>query len=208
MGGAHVQTIPSNNFIPVITGIPTQGQVLTTTTGIWTQYPTSYAYQWQRDEVAIVGATASTYTLTSADVGHLINVTVTATNTVGTSFPVEARQLGPIASPLTISGTPDTTAMKNQPYTAFTVTSGGGWTPKLYNITSGLLPPGITLNSQTGVVAGVPKESGVYSNIVITVSDRYGLTASLASFTLTVSIINSLDFSDAGNSQYLILGVV
>lgn len=45
--------------------------------------PTSYSYQWLRDGVPILGATSSTYTLVVADVGAIIGVTVTATNSAG-----------------------------------------------------------------------------------------------------------------------------
>jgi hypothetical protein len=65
---------------PVATGTLTVGSVLSCTTGTWTRDPTSYAYQWQGDGINISGATASTYTLVSADVGKLVRCIVTATN--------------------------------------------------------------------------------------------------------------------------------
>ena len=62
------------------------GQTLTTTTGTWTGTPTpTYAYQWQRAGANISGATGSTYTLVSADVGSAIRCVVTATNTAGSA---------------------------------------------------------------------------------------------------------------------------
>jgi streptogramin lyase len=63
----------------------------TTTTGGWTNEPTSYAYQWQRcnatggECVNISGATSSTYTPVEADVEHTLVVKVTATNSNGSA---------------------------------------------------------------------------------------------------------------------------
>jgi hypothetical protein len=65
---------------------PIVGTVLTCTTGNWVGTPTSYAYQWTRDGAAIAGATASTHTLVSADVGgHDLACIVTATNATGST---------------------------------------------------------------------------------------------------------------------------
>lgn len=63
------------------------GQTLNASTGVWTQSPTSYTYQWNRDGIAISGAVAATYVAVSADVGHAITVTVIATNGGGSSAP-------------------------------------------------------------------------------------------------------------------------
>jgi Flp pilus assembly pilin Flp len=38
---------PANTEVPVISGTPQIGQTLTTTSGAWTNSPTSYDYQWQ-----------------------------------------------------------------------------------------------------------------------------------------------------------------
>ncbi len=82
-------TIPVNSALPVISGTAQEGQTLTTTNGTWTQAPTSYAYQWYDSDTgsAISGATSSTYVLQASDVGHQIKVSVTATNTAGSSSP-------------------------------------------------------------------------------------------------------------------------
>jgi hypothetical protein len=83
-------TAPVNTVAPAISGTATEGQTLTATTGTWTGNPTpTYAYQWQSDTagngtfVNISGATASTYLLTSNEVGNDVRVRVTATNSQG-----------------------------------------------------------------------------------------------------------------------------
>ena len=82
---------PTVGTAPSISGTTTVGQVLTASAGTWTSSELSYTYQWQDCDgagnncVAISGATASTYTLTSSDAGHTIKVAVTATNPGGSA---------------------------------------------------------------------------------------------------------------------------
>jgi hypothetical protein len=56
---------------------PTVGTVLTATAGVWGPGRVSYAYQWNRNGLAIPGATARTYLTTEADLDCTIWVTVT-----------------------------------------------------------------------------------------------------------------------------------
>lgn len=75
---------PANTVLPVISGTERVGQTLSTTDGTWTgTEPITYEYQWERDGVAIAGATNNTYLLVAADEGAEITVVVTATNTAG-----------------------------------------------------------------------------------------------------------------------------
>lgn len=82
---------PANTVLPAFAGTVALGQVLTGSTGTWSNGPTAYVYQWQRCSgsplacTAISAATASTYTLTSADAGFTIAVAVTATNAGGSA---------------------------------------------------------------------------------------------------------------------------
>lgn len=64
---------------PKITGIAKVGSTLTATTGTWGPAPVTLKRQWYRSGVAITGATASTYKLTSLDVGKAVTVRVTGT---------------------------------------------------------------------------------------------------------------------------------
>jgi Putative Ig domain/Concanavalin A-like lectin/glucanases superfamily len=120
-----------------------------------------------------------------------------------------------MSSSLAISGTPVTTGTEYEhgvgsTYTGFTVTASGGSAPYTYSVASGTLPAGITLNSATGAVSGTPafESAGVYSGIVIRVTDNVGATANLASFTLTIAFKDPyyanvnllLDYDAANNS--------
>jgi hypothetical protein len=83
-GGVAVAA-PVNTVAPVISGTPTVGSTLTTTTGTWTGTGIAYTYQWKRGGVNIGGATANSYVLVTADVGTIITATVIATNAGGSS---------------------------------------------------------------------------------------------------------------------------
>ncbi|MFF2316417.1 carboxypeptidase regulatory-like domain-containing protein [Arthrobacter sp. NPDC058097] len=62
--------------VPLISGTVRVGSVLTAT-GTWGPAPVNLKYQWKASGVAITGATASTYTPTTAVLGKILTVTVT-----------------------------------------------------------------------------------------------------------------------------------
>jgi hypothetical protein len=101
---------PSNTVLPTITGAAQQGQVLTAHNGSWTNEPTSFAYQWQRCDTTgatcspIAEAMALTYTLTPADVGSTLRVTVTAKNAGGSSEPASSAQTAVVQKPIVTFG--------------------------------------------------------------------------------------------------------
>jgi len=74
---------PSNTALPIITGNTVDGQILTCSTGTWTNTPVSYNYQWVRNPSTNIGSNSSTYTLVTADIGSTIKCTVTAFNVLG-----------------------------------------------------------------------------------------------------------------------------
>jgi len=76
--------LPTNISVPTISGTAQEDEVLTAAPGTWLGSP-AFTYAWKADGTPIVGATASTYTLVTADVGKAITVTVTGTNDDGTS---------------------------------------------------------------------------------------------------------------------------
>ena len=74
---------PSNTVAPTISGTPRQGQTLTSSTGSWSGSPSSYTYDWLRCRpscASVQDGAASTYSLTGADAGAMIEVVVSATN--------------------------------------------------------------------------------------------------------------------------------
>ena len=90
-------TAPANTVAPAVSGTPETGQTLTATNGTWTGAD-SFTRQWQRDGVAISGATSATYVLVEADEGHAIRCRVTAHNEAGTTS-VNSNAVNAVAAP-------------------------------------------------------------------------------------------------------------
>ena len=70
---------------PTISGTKAVGSTLTAVPGTWGPAPVTLAYQWFRSGVAITGATASTFALTTSDKGKTLTVRVTGSKTGYTS---------------------------------------------------------------------------------------------------------------------------
>ncbi len=92
VGGSAYKPSALSTSAPGISGTPQVGQTLTLSAGDWRPTTTVLKYQWLRDGSVISGATKTSYTLTNADVGKSISVTVTGskagyTTTSKTSTP-------------------------------------------------------------------------------------------------------------------------
>jgi hypothetical protein len=88
--GLVAALLPSNTALPAVSGLSTDGQLLSATTGTWSgSAPISYGYQWQVCSAAgeackdIGGALESTLKLSPGLVGSTVRVVVTATNAAG-----------------------------------------------------------------------------------------------------------------------------
>ena len=135
LGKAATQAIPANTAVPVITGSAQVGSLLTTDNGTWSNSPTGFAYAWSRCDSSgnlcspIAGAIAQTYQLQTADVGHTIRITVTATNAEGSASAASAQ-------------------------TAVVLAAGTGPTNTVLPAISGTAAVGSTLTSTTGTWNG------------------------------------------------------
>ena len=98
---------PINTGSPTVSGSTTQGQTLSVTNGSWNTNlayaPTSYTYQWKRAGSNISGATSSTYTTVTADIGNSITCTVTAVNNRGTLSANSSNGITVVASTYTLT---------------------------------------------------------------------------------------------------------
>jgi hypothetical protein len=93
--------VPTNTVAPALsTTSPTVGSPVSVTTGTWTNSPTGYAYQWfyADTSTAITGATSSSYTPVSGDIGHTLLAAVTASNTSGSGTPTNSNTSSAVAS--------------------------------------------------------------------------------------------------------------
>jgi len=84
---------PVNQALPSLSGMTRDTQTLSVSAGAWSGTPPlSFSYRWRRCDAAGAGCadialqTATTYILTSADVGKTIRAVVTATNAAGSVF--------------------------------------------------------------------------------------------------------------------------
>jgi hypothetical protein len=77
------EPVASSNATP-----PVIGSVLTSTNGTWSNTPTSFTYQWQRNGINITGAITAQHTVVLADTGSNFELTclVTAINAGGPSL--------------------------------------------------------------------------------------------------------------------------
>jgi RHS repeat-associated protein len=97
---------PANSAPPSVSGAARDGQTLTADKGTWAgTTPIAYAYQWQRCDATgascadIAGATSTSYTVSSSDVGNTLRVSVNASNTVTTTTVASAVTSAVTAAP-------------------------------------------------------------------------------------------------------------
>lgn len=138
---------------PVISGTAQYGSTLSVNTSTWSTVPayapTSYSYQWNRNGVAITGATNSTYVLVGADVGQLITCTVSGVNGRGpTPYTTASVTPKPVASGLTLL---DTTLTPTDPaFSTLTANANGTFSASWTTSTNAT---DYTVSSSSGTVS-------------------------------------------------------
>jgi hypothetical protein len=92
-----------------------------------------------------------------------------------------------VSNALTITGTPTSAAQVGNAY-SFTPTVAGGTGPYTFDLASGTLPGGLSLNTSTGAITGTLTTEGSFAGIAMRVTDAASATATLTPFTVTVTI--------------------
>lgn len=101
--------------------------------------------------------------------------------------------------PVSITGTPVTSANVDQAYTGFTCAAINGTAPFVFSLV-GTWPTGVTIDADTGEVSGTITEDGTFASLSVRVTDDNNDTADLPTFTLTVVAGDALVASDNFNA--------
>jgi Putative Ig domain/IPT/TIG domain len=151
------------------------------------------------DGAALINGTdtnfSTPYVLTSTSDGGSLETATLQEDSSGeiSSLQIWGEYTGPLIGPLTVTTTSLPGATGGQPYSA-TLTAIGGVAPYSWSVTGGTLPPGLSLNSSTGVISGTPTVGGTYSfSVTVTDSESSGVSATTGlSITVTGSVITAL----------------
>ncbi|MBI5406699.1 MAG: putative Ig domain-containing protein [Nitrospirae bacterium] len=161
------------------------------------------------------GATPYTWTSTSglppglsliSSTGEILGIASTAGNW---SFTVTVRDVYGASAAKTLAimvhPTPAIAATsvgnlyQGSPGPGVTFTATGGISPYTWGTTSGGLPEGLTLNTQTGAVSGTPTKPGIYS-FTIRVTDALGIASSTAyQWVILATPPGNVDFATPGS---------
>ena len=189
--GATLTVKPARGA-PIIITDPARVRVLAGQTGTWSVTAwslTPMSYQWQKGQLTtnmadIPGVTGATYTTpptTLADQHTLFRCVVSnaagGTTSASEMLFATAAPTAPtqIAYPITAFG------QTGVPF-RYTIVSTGGTTPLTYSISR--LPPGLSLDSTTGVISGTPTGTGI-TKALITASNSAGSVSATLTVTVT-----------------------
>jgi hypothetical protein len=199
---------PTLTTSPVVTGSNQQGSTLSCSTGVWAGTPApTFEYQWRRDGVDIVGATANTYDTVEDDIGTDVDCMVTATNSGG-SEEADSNDITVVpegAPEITVQPEPAQALVGEQAVFSITATGtpaptyqwqvnpieGGGWA----NVAEGT---GGTSDEYTTEVLAAPDNGDQYRCIVSNAGGS--VTSDIVTLTLVVqqeavSFADTTDFA-------------
>jgi hypothetical protein len=209
-----VKTSPVNTVSPVLSvvggGVARVGQTLSTTTGSWSNTPTSYEYTWSSSAdgtsfSTISGQTSSTLTITESLRGKYIRAAVSGRNASGLGVPANtlSSTLIPLAIVLTKFSANVTTNYATAAVDTVTATNGSG--TKTFVLQSSPINAGITIDTATTNLAILKVADNVTAGIyyeTITATDIYGETATTSIIVTIAKIVQSpsLTFSLSSSS--------
>jgi hypothetical protein len=130
---------PANTSLPTISGTAAQGDKLTASNGSWSGSPASYGYQWEDCNssgaacAAISGATSSTYTLATSDIGSTVVVVVTAVNSGGSASAASTPTAVVIGPPPVNTTAPAVSGTATQGQTLSTTNGSWSGSPTSYS---------------------------------------------------------------------------
>ncbi len=134
------------------------------------------------------------------------NFTVTVTDSTTPTAQTKSQSLsitidGASGGALSITTTSLSSGVEGADYSG-TVGVSGGVPPYTWSITVGSLPPGLSLNTSTGVISGTPSATGT-SNFTVTVTDSTTPTPLIATQSLSITISTVAACTSSGNESVL-----
>ena len=139
----------------------------------------------------------------NSDIGVYSNVTITATDDLGTS------SIGPFTITVSAASNPDAIEISGTPNASVVENNAYSFTPSITTPATGTAvfsisnkPTWTVFNTSNGALTGTPINSdiGVYSNVTITATDDLG-TSSIGPFTITVSAASFIAISGTPNAS-------
>ena len=177
--------------IPTISTQPesvdrTSGQEVTLSVNASRSDNGELSYQWRKSGVAIQNATLATYTINSVSTSDAGSYSVDVTNTLSGISITTASTVATVTVASALTLTTPTTGPTGTADSSFSlpVVSSGGRAPLSFALT-GSLVNGLSFSTATGTISGTPNVTGS-SAVSITVTDANGMTASTASFTISI----------------------
>ncbi|MGH3473602.1 MAG: CHAP domain-containing protein [Aeromicrobium sp.] len=158
-----------NGPLPSVTGTPKVGSTLTATAGTWSPSDVTLRYQWLRDGVIITGATRTSYTLTSDDVGHAMTISVTGSKSGFASRTASSAPTGPVTAGALTSATP---TISGTPRVGSALTAEpGSWGPGAVTFTYQWLADGTAIGGAANKTF-VPTDAELGKRISVKVTGR------------------------------------
>lgn len=190
---------------PTLAGYAAVGELISADRGVW-ESGLTYNYQWKRNGASIAGATTLTYRVAPIDLGAILTLAVTASNSFATatkssnpSTPVVKGNLGAAAN-ASISGTLRVGSVLSSSQVGWAPTPSftyqwqrngapiAGATASTYSVKSADLDSTISIGV-TGVLAG-------YNDKTVTASASSVILAGLISPAPTPSVVGGLRIGD------------
>lgn len=191
-------TLTINNPVPSISGInPSSaeaGDPGFTLTVNGSNFVSGATVRWNgSDRTTTFGsATQVTASISASDIASAGAASITVANpapTGGASNALSFTISSPPPATLTItSSSPLPNGVVASPYSR-TLSASGGTPPYQWSVSSGSLPPGVSLSSGTGVLSGTPSAAGNF-NFTFRVSDNTQPTPAAATKAFTLRINN------------------
>ena len=180
---------------PAITGTPGIGHTLTAVPGTWGPGSPTLSYQWLAGGTPIAGATATTFTVTAAQLDATITVSVTGSEP---GFAAVTRTSTPTAAipPLTLGLTPTPTIVGN-PTVGLTLTGHPGvWTPTPVTLHLQWKAGGVAIAGATASTYQLrPADAGKRITLTVVGSRTYYATVSTTSAPTTPVALGTLSGS-------------